>query len=192
MHRQEKIALILRDHIRVLESIFQRQSDEMVGFAERVVEAFHQGRRLYVLGNGPMAAVANLVAGLFLHRLNLERPSLPATSLCADETLALYLARDGQSHQFFSKQLRSLASEGDIVLAFADEGSDPALMEALKAARQQGCTLAVVARETAEFAKDPVDFSFRLETESATRMFEACLFFGTLLCELVEGELFGI
>ena len=192
MHRQEKIALVLRDHIRVLESAFQRQSDEMVGFAERVVEAFHRGRRLYVLGSGPMAAVANLVASLFLHRLNLERPSLPAMSLCADETLALYLARDGQSQHYFSKQLRSLAGEGDIVLAFADAGTDNLIQEALKVSGQLGCTSAIVSREKAEFFKEPVDFSFRLETESGARMLEGCLFFGDLLCELVEGELFGI
>lgn len=191
MHRQEKIAQAVQDHVRVLENVFERQSDEMIGFAERVVETFHQGGRLYVAGSGPMAALANLMSSLFLNRLNLERPSLPVLSLCNDTTLALSLARDGQSSQFLSRQLRAQGGEGNILLVLAGFERDPLLDELLKAARQLECVIVLAAPEGSALLKDSADFFFRFDCSSLTRLMEAHLFFGDLLCELVEGELFG-
>jgi D-sedoheptulose 7-phosphate isomerase len=189
---QDKIAKALQEHVTLLQEAFQRQANELAGFAKRVVDVFHQGGHLFVLGSGSLGAIANLVANLFLHRLSLERPSLPALSLCHDVTLATALARNRQERQFFAQQLKVMAGAGDVVLAFGDAYRDEALEEALDTARQIGCVTAALTQGKGEMAGEPPDFLFHLETDSTPRAVEGVLFFGHLLCELAEEELFGI
>lgn len=190
--QQDKIAKAVKDLSALLDEAFQQQAEQVSAFAKEVVEVFHRGGKIVLLGTGSLGAVANLVTNLFLHRLSLERPLLPAISLCHDVTLATALARDGHGRQFFSRQLQALAADGDVILAFGDARRDEALEEALVTARQLGCTAALLAHGPGEPPGERPDFLFRVETSSAARAVESSLFFGHLLVELVEGELFGI
>lgn len=190
--QQDKIAKSVKDLSTLLEEAFQQQPSKIADFARQVVDVFHRDGKLILVGNGPQGAVANLVADLFLHRLSLERPLLPAVSLCHDVTLATALARDGLSRQFFARQLQALAGEGDVVLAFAGPHRDESLEEALTAARSLGCPAALLQPGPGEPPGGPPDFLFRVATDAPSRALEASLFFGHLLVELVEGEIFGI
>lgn len=187
-----RISNAVNEQKSLLEVSFLERQAALQTFAEQVVATFNQGGRLLVIGNGALGDVANLIANLFLHRLSFERPPLPALSLGHNATLAASLVRDGQNRLYFSRQLRTLANDNDIVLMLADGQRDDALLEALGVARQLGCKIALLAQEKAEIANETVDFSFPLKIASTPRLIEGTLFFGHLLCELVEGELFGI
>jgi D-sedoheptulose 7-phosphate isomerase len=188
----DKIGQTIREHTAMIEESFQGQAGEMEEFARKLVDAFHRGGKLLVLGSGSLGTVANHVANLFLHRLALERPVLPALSLCHDVTLATALAQEGQGRQFFPRQLRAAAAAGDVLLAFGDSRRDPGLEEALAAGRQMDCVTALLVHGRENVLDQQTDFLFRLETDSPPRAVEGALFFGHLLGELVEGELFGI
>jgi D-sedoheptulose 7-phosphate isomerase len=190
--KNQKISNAVKEQRALLEASFLNQEAALQAFAEQVVSTFTQGGRLLVIGNGSLSAVANLIANLFIHRLSLERPPLPALSLGHDATLATSLVRDGQNRHYFSRQLRTLATASDVVLVLSDGQRDDALTEALSVARQLGCKTAFLAQEKEDLAIETIDFSFPLKTNSIPRMIEGTLFFGHLLCELVEGELFGI
>ncbi|WP_432822151.1 SIS domain-containing protein [Trichloromonas sp.] len=191
MNRQ-KISSAVKEQGILLEASFLDQGPALQAFATQVVETFNQGGRLLVVGNGSLGAIANLTANLFLHRLSLERPPLPALSLGHDATLATSLVRDGQNRLYFSRQLRALANDSDIVLVLSDGQRDDSLTEALTIARQVGSKTALLTPENADIKGETIDFGFTLKTASVPRTIEGALFFGHLLCELVEGELFGI
>lgn len=188
---QERIAISLREHTHILEETFLGQAGHLASFAEQVVATFNQGGRLLIIGSGSLGAVADLMANLFLHRLSLERPPLPALSLSQNATFASSLARDKQENQVFARQLRIVAGEQDIVLALCDQSRDEALLEGLAEAAQLGCKTAVLHGKE-EFAGEQPDFLFQLATDSPPRTVEATIFFGHLLGELVEKALFGI
>ncbi len=187
----ERVARSVRELCTSAEAL-NRQSEELVCFAKRLVETFNQGGRLLLIASGPLSGVADLVASRFLHRLTMERPLLPALSLCHDLSLAASLARDGQTDQFFVRQLRTVTSGGDILLALSDGQRDAGVREALAAARKLDCLTASLAPKSQEEYEETPDFTFHLEPETPPRIAEASLFFGQLLCELVESELFGI
>jgi D-sedoheptulose 7-phosphate isomerase len=189
---QDKISKSLREHTAVLEETFLMQANEMVTFAGQVAEVFNRGGRLLVLGSGSLGSIANLVANLFRYRLNIERPALPALSLCQDLPLATSLAREGRIGAYFSQQLQLIASEGDVVLAFGDVSHNEALLEGLAEARDRGCVTAALLPEKEAIHGDGPHYLFRLSTDAIGRAAETGLFLGHLLCELVEGELFGI
>ena len=187
----DKIARAVQEQNSFLED-FNVQAEAMADFAGRVAESFHQGGRLLLLGSGSLGAVANLVANQFMHRLALERPPLPVFSLCHDITLATALERDGQGRQFFARQLRVVATAKDIVLALADFHRDEAIEGGLTAGRQAGSLTAALRPGPEEPVGEAPDFLFRLDTLSVPRAIEGALFFGHLLCEMIEKELFGI
>lgn len=189
---QDKISKSLRDHTAVLEETFLMQANELVSFAGQVVEIFNRGGRLLVIGSGPLFSIADLVATLFRHRLHIERPSLPVVSLCQDLPLAASLIKEGRSTAFFAQQLSLVANEGDAVLALGDVSHNEAILEGLAEARERGCMTAALLPEKENLPHDGPHFLFRLTTDSVGRAAETALFFGHLLCELVERELFGI
>jgi D-sedoheptulose 7-phosphate isomerase len=189
---QERIAQSLREHNKVFEETFLMQASSLAGFAEQVVDAFNRGGRLLIIGSGSLGAVADLVANLFLHRLSLERPPLPALSLCQNATLASALAKEGKENQFFPRQLRVIAEEGDIILVFWDLDRHEVLEEILAEGRRLGCSTALVLQGKGELTGENPDLLFPLASDSLPRGVEASVFFGHLLCELVEKSLFGI
>lgn len=188
---KDKTAKALQDHSSVIEETFHEQAELVKSLARQVVEVFHKGGKLLLLGNGAMGSITTLVANHFLHRLSLDRPLLPVISLCHNAILASSLTRGGEGKQFFSRQLQAVASDGDMVLAFCDAYRDEALEEALATARQLNCRTAAVLQGKITMEETPA-LVFRIETDSVPRGLEAALFFGHLLVEMVEEELFGI
>lgn len=189
---QERITRIIQDHTAVIGETFSTQAAELASFSREVAKVFHRGGRLLVLGGGPLGAIADLLATLFLHRLSFERPLLPAISLGNDAVLATSLSRDGLGHEFFARQLRTLATAQDMLLVFAGPRREEAVEEALTVAGDLDCGTAVVLHGRGDTLQVPPDFLFRLETDSVPRALECALLFSHLLVELVEGELFGI
>jgi D-sedoheptulose 7-phosphate isomerase len=187
--RQDRIGKALKEHTVVANGLLTQGAD-LVRLAGRLVEVFHNGGRLLVIGGGSLGGIAALIANRFLYRLSLERPSLPAFSLGLDANLATALARDGGSRQYFSRQLQAVSGGGDLLLVLSEGPVDEALQEALQSAKRLDCATAAVLPRKAEIA-DPPDFLFHLETDSVARMSEGALLLGHLLCEMVEGELFG-
>ncbi|WP_305045249.1 D-sedoheptulose-7-phosphate isomerase [Geoalkalibacter sp.] len=190
---QERITQSLQEHQSVLEDTLGRHGEDLARLAACLVEVFHQGGRLIVLGSGQFAAVADLVASLFNFRLSLERPLLPVLSLSQDALLALALARDGRFEQYFVRQLRVLGGGGDVVLALCGSSPDPAVAEALVLARQNGSRVAVLFQGRQEdYAGETPDYLLSVESDSPACALEAFLFCGRTICQLVEAELFGL
>jgi len=166
--------------------------DDLESFAHLLVEKFHAGQRLFIIGSGPLAALASLAANRFVYRLDLERPALPAMALTGDTVLCSALGRDGQIEQLFARQLRTIASADDVVLALAGDEQDNVLRAGLLAASEIGCRTALLTSARSPLLVEQVDAVFICDADSSARRDEAILFACHLLCQLVEAELFGI
>jgi D-sedoheptulose 7-phosphate isomerase len=189
---QEKIAQAIAELGTCLEESFLADPEAVARFAGQIVAAFHRNGRLFLAGSGPLAAVAALIADRFLHRLAFERPQLPAFALGGGTPLLQSLGREGLQRQAGARQLRMLAANEDILLIFTDGSRDEGISELLQTGRQLGCTIVTVGPPREVPGEDLVDRRFGISCESPARLAEVALFFGQLLCELVEAELFGI
>lgn len=187
----DKLVRAAEDQKALLNEILVTHAEAFEDFARNVVRTFNGEGRLLIVGSGTLGAVANLVANLFSHRLSIDRPMLPAISLCQNPVLATSLAVDGQTDQFFVRQLRAFARPGDILLVFDDAHHDIAVREVMLAARDLDCKVGKICLCADDDGGDP-DFLFCFPQIPPARGIEAAVFFGSLLCELVEGELFGI
>lgn len=188
---QDKIEAAVSQLGLLLDPFLLSQKTVLNTLTEHLVATFHKGGRLFLVGSGPFGAIAGLVGQTFLHRQTLERPALPAIALTNDAGLATFLAGDEQVSQLFSRQLRALATDQDMVMVFAGTSLTSADREAVTTAQQLGCRTILLASEQVELANMVPDISIALPSELQPRLQECALFIGNLICALVEGELFG-
>jgi D-sedoheptulose 7-phosphate isomerase len=186
----DKLVKTAEDQKLLLNEILVNHTQALQDFSQEVVKAFNGDGRLLLIASGTLGTVATLVANLLAHRLAQDRPMLPAIDLCQNTTLATSLIADNLSDQFFSRQLRAIARPGDIVLAFDDVRHDAAVREALQTARSLECRSAKVIIGSEHDGNDS-DYLFCFPQTPPARGIEGAVFFGVLLCELIEAELFG-
>lgn len=189
---EDKIRDAVSGQQALLDPFFLSRKADLIDFSAQLTAMFQHGGRLFLAGSGPFAAIAGLLGQQFLHRQTLERPPLPAVALTHDAGLATFLAADDTGGQMFSRQLRALAGDQDMVLVLAGTALGAADREALAAARQIGSRTALICAESAVLPDPLPELLLRLPAENLPRLLEGTLFAGQLLCALVEGELFGI
>lgn len=108
--------------------------------ADLITQAFRNGGKLLIAGNGGSAADAQHIAGEFLSRLNFDRSPLPAIALTADTSVLTAIGNDYGFDRTFERQVRGLGRQGDVLLAISTSGRSPNVLAALKAAREMGLT----------------------------------------------------
>ena len=187
----DKVVRAAEDQKALLNEILVTHAEAFQAFAHDVVKTFNGDGRLLIAGSGTLGAVANLIANQFSHRLSIDRPMLPAISLCQNPILATALAGDNQTDQYFVRQLRTVARPGDMLLVFDDPRHDVAVREVIQAARSLNCKISKILLGSDDDGGE-TDYLFCFPQVPSARGIEAAVFFGGLLCELVEGELFGI
>ena len=186
----DKLVKTTEDQKQLLNEILVNHTQAIQDFGQEVVKAFNSDGRLLLIANGTLGTVASMVANILAHRLAHDRPMLPAIDLCQNATLATSLIADNLSEQFFSRQLRAIARPGDVVLAFDDVRHDAAIREALQTARSLECRSAKVIIGSEHDGNDS-DYLFCFPQIPPARGIEGAVFFGILLCELIEADLFG-
>lgn len=105
--------------------------------ADGIAQAFAQGHKLLVCGNGGSAADAQHFAGELMGRFLAsasERGPRPAIALSADSAVLTCIGNDYAFEEVFARQVRGLAQPGDVVMAISTSGSSPNVVRALEAA----------------------------------------------------------
>lgn len=188
---ESRIFTAYQQHNETLEQSLALHSDCLEQYAQSLSAAFANGKRLIVVGSGRLAGVASTVTNAFLYQIGQERPSLPVVNLNQNVGLATTLAQSAAFEQYFSCQLQAQANDGDCVL-FLDCEASPAMVAALQAATEMGCsTMVMTCGDDHAWKKENADVVLSMMAPTHASGVEAVLFFCQLLCQLVESELFG-
>ena len=180
----------LRESIRVKEQFIKENIDNLIFFAEKVAFALTSDRKLMLCGNGGSAADAQHIAAEFINRYELERPPLPAIALTTDTSIITSIGNDYSVDEIFSKQVKALGVEGDILLALSTSGDSANVIEAVRAAKSQGIfTVALTGRDGGQVA-DMVDMALVVKSEVTGRIQETHILVGHIICQLVDYILF--
>ena len=93
--------------------------------ADRIVQTFDAGGKLYVLGNGGSAADAQHIAAELVGRFKRDRKGLPAVALTTDTSALTAITNDLGGDCIFARQVEALVTDHDIVWALSVSGSSP-------------------------------------------------------------------
>lgn len=187
---QKIIESALREGIKAKEDFVRENGSKLILFAERIALAFTKERKLMLCGNGGSAADAQHLAAEFVNRFILERPPLPAIALTTDTSVITSISNDYSFEEIFTKQIKAIGREGDVLLAMTTSGNSPNVASAVKTARKMGVYTAVLTGgEGGKIAK-VVDLCLTVKSVSTPRIQEVHIFAGHLICHLVDHFLF--
>jgi D-sedoheptulose 7-phosphate isomerase len=110
------------------------------------LQAYDNGRTIFLFGNGGSAALASHMAcDLGKGTVPVSGKRLRAVALTDNVALITAWANDTRYERIFAEQLESLLRPGDVALAISASGNSPNILAALDFARQAGATTAGIA-----------------------------------------------
>lgn len=180
----------LRESIKVKEEFIKENSRNLTLFAEKISQAFTADRKLMICGNGGSAADAQHIAAEFVNRFMLERPPLPAIALTTDSSVITSIGNDYSFEEIFSKQIKALGMEGDVLLAITTSGNSGNVISAVKAARAVGIYTAVFTGGDGGRVRSLADMALVVKSNTTARIQEAHSLAGHVICQLVDYILF--
>jgi D-sedoheptulose 7-phosphate isomerase len=180
----------LQDNLGAMENFVKENVSNLIQFAEKIASAFNDDRKLMICGNGGSAADAQHIAAEFVNRFLLERPPLPAIALTTDTSILTSIGNDYTFDEVFSKQVKALGMEGDVLLAMSTSGNSANVITAVKAAKDLGIYVGVLTGEHGGRLADQADLTMMVNSRIAPRIQETHIFAGHMICQLVDHILF--
>jgi phosphoheptose isomerase len=144
-HRNERcdstsVATYLADYAdRLRDALLTVDTDALERARVLVDAAAAGGRRVYSIGNGGSAAIADHLCcdwtkGTHSH----GHPTIDTMSMTANVALYSAIANDFGFEQVFSTQIEMLGKAGDVLVAISSSGNSPNIVAAIEAAHAIG------------------------------------------------------
>jgi D-sedoheptulose 7-phosphate isomerase len=111
--------------------------------------------------------------------------------MTTDSSILTAIGNDYGFEQLFARQLLGKAQKNDVFLAITTSGTSPNIIQALKAARENGIATIAFLGGDGGVAKDLADHSLIVPSRDTARIQEMHIVLAHSLCQCVEQELFG-
>lgn len=188
---KDTIIKAFEESARVKVDFVREYADKIIEVVHVIAQAFREGKKVILFGNGGSATDASHIAAEFVNRFLIERPPLPAIALNTDTAVLTCISNDYDYSQVFSKQLAALGNEGDVVIGITTSGNSPNIVKALEVARKNGMRTIVLTGGTGGKLANVADHTFIVRTKSTARIQETHITLGHTICQMVDEELFG-
>ncbi|MBF0565964.1 MAG: D-sedoheptulose 7-phosphate isomerase [Nitrospirae bacterium] len=189
---KESVIKAVKESVSVKEKFFETHLDKVIEAAKTIADAFSNGKKLLLFGNGGSATDASHIAAEFINRFRRERPGLPAIALNTDMAVITSIANDYDYSEVFARQVKSLAVAGDVVIAISTGGGSKNVLNAVEAASKKKLTIvAFTGAKGVKFAR-MATIPFVVPSEDTARIQESHITLGHILCQLVEEILFEL
>jgi D-sedoheptulose 7-phosphate isomerase len=165
--------------------------DKIIDVVQLIAQAFREGKKVILFGNGGSAMDASHIAAEFVNRFLMERPPLPAIALNTDAAVLTSISNDYDFTQVFSKQLSALGHEGDVVIGISTSGNSPNVIKAIDVAKKNGMKTVILTGGTGGKLANMADYTFIVPTKATPRIQETHITLGHAICQMVDEELFG-
>jgi D-sedoheptulose 7-phosphate isomerase len=128
--------------------------EQIVAFADEIIQALRSGNKVLLCGNGGSAADAQHFAAELVGRYETDRRGLPAIALTTDSSVLTSLGNDFGFEHMFSRQVSALGSSGDVLVGISTSGTSANVLNAAKAALSQDMrVLAMTSTHSTPLAK---------------------------------------
>jgi D-sedoheptulose 7-phosphate isomerase len=159
--------------------------------ANAVVEAYRNGHRALLAGNGGSAADAQHIAGELVSKFYFERPAIDAVALTTNTSILTAIGNDLGYEVLFSRQVEAMGHKGDVFIGISTSGNSKNIVKALEVCKERGIYTIGLTGESGGAMKPLCDLCIQIPSSETPRVQEAHMMIGHIICCLVEEELFG-
>jgi D-sedoheptulose 7-phosphate isomerase len=161
------------------------------GISQKIIEAYNNGNKVLIFGNGGSAADSQHIAGELVNKFRLNRASLPAIALTTDTSVLTSIGNDFGFNHIFEKQVEGLANKGDIVIGISTSGNSKNITLAFKMAKMKGAyVIGLLGNDGGENIKY-TDKAVVVPSKDTPRIQETQMLIAHIICDIVEKTLFG-
>ncbi len=158
--------------------------------ANAIVNAYKQGKKVILFGNGGSAADAQHMAGEFVGRFYKERKPLPALALHTNTSIVTAISNDYGYDAVFARQVEANTVAGDVVVGISTSGNSPNVVTAIQKAKEmRAFTVGLTGAKESKLSH-AADICLRVPSQDTPRIQEAHITLGHIICFLVEETLF--
>jgi D-sedoheptulose 7-phosphate isomerase len=182
----EEIRRQLAESARLKQAFSSELIERISRFAYKCADALRAGGKIVFFGNGGSAADALHLAAELVVRLRNERPGLAALALTANPSVLTAAANDYGFERIFARQIESLVSSNDVLVALSTSGNSPNILSGVDAGRARGAYLAALTGETGGALATKLDLLLNVPSRDPQRIQEAHITIGHIVCSLVE------
>lgn len=159
--------------------------------AEMVTNAYKQGGKTLLAGNGGSAADAQHIAGEFVSRFYFDRPGIPSIALFTDTSILTAIGNDYGFDRLFERQVQAHARIGDVFIGITTSGNSENIIRALIACKEKGIKSIILTGKSGGRVSDICDICIKVPSNETPRIQESHILIGHIICCIVEEELFG-
>jgi D-sedoheptulose 7-phosphate isomerase len=155
-----------------------------------LVDAFQQGNKVILFGNGGSAADSQHIAAEFVGRFAFDRPALPALALSVNTSCVTAIGNDYGFDLVFSRQIEALGRAGDVVIGITTSGNSPNVLQGVTVAKKLGMHTVAMTGCTGGKLKGAVDHCICAPSDETPRIQECHILVGHIIAELAEATIF--
>ena len=158
--------------------------------SEVIADAFKNGHRLYLCGNGGSAADAQHLAAEFTGRFYSDREPLPAEALHVNTSFLTAVGNDYSYDQIYERAVKAHGRVGDVLIGISTSGNSKNVLLAQQEAQKRGMIVVSFTGESGGKMKDSCQDLFNVPSSDTPRIQESHILVGHIICQLVEEALF--
>jgi D-sedoheptulose 7-phosphate isomerase len=165
--------------------------DTLTSAAELLLDCYHRGNTVFILGNGGSAATASHFACDLAK--GTRAPGLPAfrvIPLSDNVPLLTAWANDTSYDRVFAEQLSTLVRPLDVVIAISASGNSPNVLQAAKVAQQSGAILIALTGHGGGQLSLLANLTIRVPAQSIEQAEDAHLIIAHSICVVLRRRLY--
>lgn len=151
---------------------------------------FQKGGRVFFCGNGGSAADAQHLAAEFSGRFYKDRNPLPSEALHTNTSYLTAVANDYGYEHVYSRLLKGVACDGDVVVGLSTSGNSRNVVEAFRQAKTMGVTSIALTGKNGALMGEIADILINVPSSDTPRIQESHIMIGHIICEAVEANMF--
>jgi D-sedoheptulose 7-phosphate isomerase len=183
---REEIRRQLEESARVKQAFSDVLVQRILQFAQKCAASLQGGGKVVFFGNGGSAADALHLAAELVVKLRDDRRGLAALALTANPSVLTAAGNDFGFEQIFARQIESLVSAQDILVALSTSGDSANIVRGVDAGRTRGAFVVALTGETGGALANKVDLLLNVPSRDPQRIQEAHITIGHIACSLIE------
>jgi D-sedoheptulose 7-phosphate isomerase len=176
----------LEESARVKQAFSDALIQNILQFAQKCATALRGGGKVVFFGNGGSAADALHLAAELVVKLRADRRGLAALALTTNPSVLTAAGNDYGFERIFARQIESLVSAQDVLVALSTSGDSPNILRGIEAGRARRAFLVALTGETGGAVASKVDLLLNVPSRDPQRIQEAHITVGHIACSLIE------
>lgn len=190
---EKRIRSVVAESIAVKQAILGSESllQTVAEVAGVCVNCLKQDGKILFAGNGGSAADAQHLAAELSGRFYVDREPLYAEALHVNTSYLTAVANDYAYEEIYARMVRAAGRKGDVLIAMTTSGNSKNILRAAEDAKKIGMQVIGMTGETGGQLAPLSNYLINIPSRTTPRIQEGHMLLGHLLCELIEGEMFG-